>query len=72
MSLHTLVIDAWSWQAERCPVRCGDDVFTLAWEPGKQRVLLRTYDPGFYFPEWDGGEQDSSAIIGTRSASVGC
>ncbi|WP_127357254.1 hypothetical protein [Actinacidiphila soli] len=47
-------------QAERCAVRCGDGVFTLAWEPAKQRVLLRTYDPGFYFPEWDDGEQDSS------------
>jgi hypothetical protein len=47
-------------QAERCAVRCGDGVFTLAWEPAKQRVLLRTYDPGFYFPEWDEGEQDSS------------
>ncbi|WP_406515640.1 hypothetical protein OH809_25275 [Streptomyces sp. NBC_00873] len=47
-------------QAERCAVRCGDAVYTLAWEPAKQRVLLRTYDPGFYFPEWDDGEQDSS------------
>ncbi|MGW1027921.1 hypothetical protein ACWD4J_30265 [Streptomyces sp. NPDC002577] len=47
-------------QAERCAVRSGDGVFTLAWEPAKQRVLLRTYDPGFYFPEWDDGEQDSA------------
>ncbi|MFF3358803.1 hypothetical protein ACFYWN_40830 [Streptomyces sp. NPDC002917] len=47
-------------QAERWAVRCGDAVYTLAWEPAKQRVLLRTYDPGFYFPEWDDGEQDSS------------
>ncbi|MFD3452775.1 hypothetical protein ACFWVC_11370 [Streptomyces sp. NPDC058691] len=47
-------------QAERCAVRCGDGVYTLAWEPAKQRVLLRTYDPGFYFPEWDDGEQDSA------------
>ncbi|MFJ8097513.1 hypothetical protein [Streptomyces griseofuscus] len=23
-------------------------------------MLLRTYDPGFYFPEWDEGEQDSA------------
>ncbi|TKA04841.1 hypothetical protein [Actinacidiphila oryziradicis] len=36
-------------QAERCAVRCGDGVFTQAWEPAKQRVLLRTFDPGFYF-----------------------
>ncbi|MGW1157750.1 hypothetical protein ACWD48_05890 [Streptomyces sp. NPDC002519] len=47
-------------QAERCAVRCGDGVYTLAWEPGKARALLRTYDPGFYFPEWDEGEQDSA------------
>jgi hypothetical protein len=47
-------------QAERCAVRCGDGVYTLAWEPAKRRALLRTYDPGFYFPEWDEGEQDSA------------
>lgn len=46
-------------QAERGAVRCGDGVYTLAWEPAKQRALLRTYDPGFYFPEWDEGEQDA-------------
>ncbi|MEU6421111.1 hypothetical protein [Streptomyces spiralis] len=46
-------------QAERCAVRCGDGVYTLAWEPSKRRVLLRTYDPGWYFPEWDEGEQDA-------------
>ncbi|MFE4958707.1 hypothetical protein ACFRCW_32905 [Streptomyces sp. NPDC056653] len=41
-------------------MRCGDGVYTLAWEPSKRRALLRTYDPGFYFPEWDEGEQDSA------------
>lgn len=46
-------------QAERGTVRCGDGVYTLAWEPAKQRALLRTYDPGFYFPEWSEGEQDA-------------
>ncbi|WP_435279736.1 hypothetical protein [Streptomyces sp. 1222.5] len=46
-------------QAERCAVRCGDGVYTLAWEPTKRRVLLRTHDPGWYFPEWDEGEQDA-------------
>ncbi|WP_153450689.1 phage portal protein [Streptomyces smaragdinus] len=45
-------------QAERCAVRCGDGVYVLAWDPAKGRVLLRTYDPGFYFPEWDEGELD--------------
>ncbi|WP_405526739.1 hypothetical protein OG426_30265 [Streptomyces canus] len=47
-------------QCERSAVRCGDGVYALAWEPSKKRVLLRTYDPGFYFPEWDEGEQDSA------------
>ncbi|MFF3378170.1 hypothetical protein ACFYXF_35105 [Streptomyces sp. NPDC002680] len=46
-------------QAERGAVRCGDAVYALAWEPAKQRAILRTYDPGFYFPEWDEGEQDA-------------
>ncbi|MGW4042234.1 hypothetical protein [Streptomyces sp. NPDC004721] len=46
-------------QCERCAVRSGDGVYTFAWEPTKQRVLLRTYDPGFYFPEWDEGEHDA-------------
>ena len=46
-------------QAERCAVRSGDSVYTLAWEPTKQRVLLRVMDPGFYFPEWEDGEQDA-------------
>ncbi|WP_329317923.1 hypothetical protein [Streptomyces sp. NBC_01262] len=48
-------------QAERSAVRCGDAVYALAWEPSKGRVLLRTYDPGFYFPEWpEDGEQDAA------------
>ncbi|MFD7769832.1 hypothetical protein [Streptomyces sp. NPDC059787] len=46
-------------QAERCAVRCGDGLYTLAWEPSKRRVLLRTYDPGWYFPEWEDSEQDA-------------
>jgi Phage portal protein, SPP1 Gp6-like. len=46
-------------QAERCAVRSGDGIYTLAWEPSKRRVLLRTYDPGWYFPEWEEGEQDA-------------
>ncbi|MFJ7422758.1 hypothetical protein ACIQXD_29765 [Streptomyces uncialis] len=48
-------------QAERAAVRYGDGVYSLAWEPSKGRVLLRTYDPGFYFPEWaEEGEQDGA------------
>ncbi|WP_425839843.1 hypothetical protein [Streptomyces fractus] len=40
-------------------MRAGDGVYTLAWDPAKQRVVLRTFDPGFYYPEWDEGEQDA-------------
>jgi hypothetical protein len=37
-------------QAERKAVSLGDSVYLLYWDPGKQRVRLKTYDPGFYFP----------------------
>ena len=48
-------------QAERAALRYGDGVYTLAWDPAKGRPLLRTMDPGFYFPEWpEDGEQDGS------------
>jgi hypothetical protein len=48
-------------QAERTAILLGDAVYTLAWEPGKDRVLLRTWDPGLYFPEWpEDGEQDGA------------
>ncbi|GAA3371248.1 hypothetical protein GCM10020367_21140 [Streptomyces sannanensis] len=48
-------------QAERVAVRSGDAVYTLAWEPSKGRPILRTYDPGFFFPEWgEDGEQDGA------------
>ncbi|GAA3073366.1 hypothetical protein [Streptomyces glomeratus] len=46
-------------QAERTAILLGDAVYSLAWEPAKGRVLLRTWDPGLYFPEWpEDGEQD--------------
>ncbi|MEV0438436.1 hypothetical protein AB0I84_11090 [Streptomyces spectabilis] len=48
-------------QAERTAILLGDAVYSLAWDPGKQRVLLRTWDPGLYFPEWpEDGEQDGA------------
>ncbi|TQK44442.1 hypothetical protein FBY35_5946 [Streptomyces sp. SLBN-118] len=48
-------------QAERTAILLGDAVYTLAWDPGKGRVLLRTWDPGLYFPEWpEDGEQDGA------------
>ncbi|MEH0535790.1 hypothetical protein QBB31_14300 [Streptomyces scabiei] len=48
-------------QAERTAILLGDAVYTLAWEPAKGRALLRTWDPGLYFPEWpEDGEQDGA------------
>ncbi|MFC8447718.1 hypothetical protein [Kitasatospora sp. NPDC057223] len=47
-------------QCERSAVRSGDGVYTLAWNPQVGRPVLRTFDPGFFFPEVDdeidGGE----------------
>ncbi|CAM5308916.1 hypothetical protein [Streptomyces abikoensis] len=35
---------------ERKAVLLGDGVYLLAWDPERDRVRLRTIDPGFYFP----------------------
>ncbi|MEU9703119.1 hypothetical protein [Streptomyces sp. NPDC047981] len=47
-------------QTERKAVSLGDGVYLLFWDPDKQRVRVRTYDPGFYFPvlpeDGDGSE----------------
>jgi hypothetical protein len=40
-------------QTERKAVVLGDGVYLLHWDPDKQRVRVRTYDPGFYFPVLD-------------------
>lgn len=40
-------------QTERQAVRLGDGVYLLYWDPDKQRVRIKTYDPGFYFPVID-------------------
>jgi hypothetical protein len=37
-------------QAERNAVLLGDTVYLLAWSRAKGRPVLRTIDPGFYFP----------------------
>lgn len=48
-------------QAERTAILLGDAVYSLAWDPVKGRALLRTWDPGLYFPEWpEDGEQDGA------------
>ncbi|MFI9149501.1 hypothetical protein [Streptomyces sp. NPDC053367] len=53
-------------QAERTAILLGDAVYTLAWEPAKARVILRTWDPGLYFPEWPDGEAQDSADFPSR------
>ncbi|MFB6930763.1 hypothetical protein ACFCXR_37985, partial [Streptomyces noursei] len=45
-------------QAERASVLLGDSVYLLAWNPEKQRPTLRVEDPGFYFPQWDEGQDE--------------
>ncbi|MFJ4668946.1 hypothetical protein [Kitasatospora purpeofusca] len=40
-------------QCERSTVRSGDGVYTLAWDPQAGRPVLRTFDCGFFFPEFD-------------------
>ncbi|MGW0822551.1 hypothetical protein [Streptomyces sp. NPDC002845] len=48
-------------QTERTAILTGDGIYTLAWDPSKARVLLRSLDPGFYFPELpEDGEQDGT------------
>ncbi|MFD9721124.1 hypothetical protein [Streptomyces sp. NPDC059076] len=37
-------------QGERKAVSLGDGVYLLYWDPVKNRVRLKAYDPGFYFP----------------------
>lgn len=43
---------------ERNAVGLGDGVYTLGWSPEKGRVRLRVWDPGFYFPVLDDGNED--------------
>lgn len=45
-------------EVETDAVTTGDGVYLLAWDKAKQRVRLRTLDPGFYFPVLDDGMDD--------------
>lgn len=45
-------------EAERSAVGLGDAVYTLGYSPDKERVRLRVWDPGFYFPVLDDGNED--------------
>jgi hypothetical protein len=45
-------------ETERRSVGLGDGVYTLGWSASKKRVRLRVWDPGFYFPVLDDGNDD--------------
>ncbi|MGW2886441.1 hypothetical protein ACWDDN_13990 [Streptomyces griseoruber] len=47
--------------AERTAVLLGDTVYLLAWSRTKGRPVLRTFDPGFYFPVLPDGALDADA-----------
>jgi hypothetical protein len=45
-------------ETERNSVGLGDGVYSLGWSADKKRVRLRVWDPGFYFPVLDDGNED--------------
>lgn len=45
-------------ETERNACNLGDGVYTLGWSASKKRVRLRVFDPGFYFPALDDGNED--------------
>lgn len=45
-------------ETERKAVGLGDGVYSLGWSPSKGRARLRCWDPGFYFPVLDDGNDD--------------
>ena len=45
-------------ETERNAVGLGDGVYVLGWNNDKKRVRLRCFDPGFYFPVLNDGNED--------------
>lgn len=45
-------------ETERNSVGLGDGVFVLGWDSKKKRTRCRVYDPGFYFPVLEDGNED--------------
>lgn len=45
-------------ESENNSVGLGDGLYSLGWSPEKRRVRLRVWDPGFYFPVLDDGNED--------------
>lgn len=45
-------------ETERKAIGLGDGVYSLGWSSEKERPRLRVWDPGFYFPVLDDGNED--------------
>ena len=45
-------------ECERHAVKLGDGVYVLGWDEKKQRPRLRVYNPGFYFPVLEEGQEE--------------
>lgn len=45
-------------ETERDAVGLGDGVYSLGWSSSKKRVRIRCWDPGFYFPVLEDGNDD--------------
>lgn len=45
-------------EVERDAVGLGDGVYSVGWSPAKGRARVRVWDPGFYFPVLDDGNED--------------
>lgn len=45
-------------ECERNVIGLGDGIYTLGWSNAKRRPRLRVFDPGFYFPVLDDGDED--------------
>jgi hypothetical protein len=45
-------------RAERRAVKLGNGIYALGWDPDAGRVRLRDYEPGFYFPAPQPGDEE--------------
>lgn len=45
-------------EVERDAIGLGDGLYVLGWSTAKKRARLRLFDPGFYFPVLDDGDED--------------
>jgi hypothetical protein len=45
-------------EVERDSISLGDGIYVLGWSNTKRRARLRIFDPGFYFPVLDDGDED--------------